>query len=47
MVPHAVIYTRYLWELYLHFCMLLAGLFQQEAWQQLNQGNYAVIITHK
>jgi hypothetical protein len=27
--------------------MLLAGLFQQEVWQQLNQGNYAVIITHK
>jgi len=32
MVPYAVIYRRYLWELYLHFCMLLAGLFQQDVW---------------
>ena len=32
MVPYAVIYTKYLRELYLHFCMLLAGLFQHEAW---------------
>ncbi|RKX62123.1 MAG: hypothetical protein DRP37_02365 [Thermodesulfobacteriota bacterium] len=36
-----------LWKLYLHFCMLLAGLFQQDAWPQLNIGNYAVIIIHK
>jgi len=31
----------------LHFYQLLAGLFRQDGWQQLKQGNYAVIITHK
>ena len=36
MVPYAVICTRYLWKLYLHFYPLLAGLFQRE-WRSATQ----------
>ncbi len=47
MVPYAVICTKYLWKLYLHFYPLIAGLFNGDGWQQLKQGHHAVIMIHK
>jgi hypothetical protein len=41
------IYEMFVETVFAFFYQFLAGLFQQDGWQQLKQGNYAVIITHK